>query len=423
MYFKRIIDNELDFRLKSKGAVLIEGPKWCGKTTTAEQKAKSILYVDKPDLINQNIILSQVDPLQLLEGDKPRLIDEWQIIPKIWNTIRFDVDHSDNFGKYILTGSTTPLSLNTELHSGTGRFSFIKMSTMSLYESLNSSGEVSLNDLFNNPSKIKGSSKTTLNDLAYLTCRGGWPKAIGLDEYDVSLQQAKDYYDGLLYADIDRVDGVKKDKEKVKKFFKSYARNQGTQVSLETLAKDTFNGDYKIADSETIANYIKCLNDSFVIDEVDAWNPNLRSKTAIRTSKTRYFVDPSIATSALNIGPKDLINDLKTFGFIFESLCIRDLKVYANSLKGKVYHYRDKNDLECDAVIHLENGKYGLIEIKLGGDNLIEDGVETLKKLKEKIDTTKMEEPSFLMVLIGVGPYAYKRDDGVFIVPITCLKN
>ncbi len=420
-YKKRVVDDLLIRKLKGKGAVLIEGPKWCGKTTTAEQIAKSILYMANPDSKEQNMMLADISPSLLLEGAVPRLIDEWQIAPKIWDAVRFEVDHRKEEGQFILTGSSVPTDKSLITHTGTGRFSFLLMRPMTLFESLESSGVVSLQDLFEGKD-INGVNKLSLEDIAYLCCRGGWPRSISLEK-DIALEQAFDYYDAVVNSDISRVDGVNREANRVKHLMRSYARNIGSQASILTLRNDIVNNDSFSLDTDTVLSYINALKKIFVIDEVLAWNPNLRSKTAIRTADTRYFVDPSIAVAALGLGPLDLINDLNTFGFIFENLCIRDLRVYAESLNGTLYHYRDASALECDAVIHLRNGSYGLIEIKLGGDKLIEEGVNNLIKLNNKLDTSKMKKPSFLMVVIGVGNYAYKRKDGVYVVPIGCLKN
>ena len=421
-YKKRIADELLKKKLKGKGAVLIQGPKWCGKTTTAEQISNSVLYMDNPEEKEQNISLANLKPSLLLTGEVPRLIDEWQLAPKLWDAIRFEVDHRGEEGQFILTGSSVPVNMDEVAHTGTGRFAWLTMRPMTLYESGESNGSISLLDLFNSSIELNGTSKLSLEDVAYLCCRGGWPRSIFMDK-DTALEQAYDYYDAVVNADISRVDNINRSPERAKNLMKSYARNIGSQVSNETIKDDMLNNDSFSLDVDTILSYINALKKLFVIEESPAWNPNLRSKTAIRTSKTRYFVDPSIATAALGIGPNDLINDLDTFGLIFESLCIRDLRVYAESINGSVYHYRDSSDLECDAVVHLRNGLYGLIEIKLGGEELINKGVETLLKLKNKIDTDKMNNPSFLMVLTATGKYAYKREDGIYIVPIGCLKG
>ena len=416
IYRKRIADEILKRKLEGKGVVLIEGPRWCGKTTTAEQVASSILYMDNPEKKEQNINMSEVNPKRLLKGETPRLIDEWQIAPKLWDAIRFEVDHRDELGQFILTGSAVPANTKDVTHSGTGRFTWLMMRPMTLFESGDSTGEVSLKELFEGNLDVDGSSNIDIDRLAFLICRGGWPKAIGMRD-EIALDQAYDYIEAVIHSDINRADNIKKNPDNVRMLMRSYARNQGTQIANTELAKDIQSNE------ETIAIYIEALKRIFVIEEMKAWNPNLRSKTAIRSSNTRYYIDPSIAAASLGIGPNDLINDLKTFGFLFETLCVRDLRVFSDAINGEVYHYRDKNGQECDAVIHLRNGKYGLIEIKLGGEKLIEEGVETLKSMKSKIDINKMNTPSFLMVITGIGDYAYQRPDGVLVVPIGCLKN
>lgn len=421
-YKSRIADEILKRKLEGKGAVLIEGPKWCGKTTTAEQLAASILYMDDPERKEQNINMSELNPKRLLKGATPRLIDEWQIAPKLWDTIRFEVDHRSELGQFILTGSAVPVDTKEITHSGTGRFTWLMMRPMSLYESGDSSGEVSLKDLFDGQIEIDGYSELDFERLAFLVCRGGWPQAVDMRD-EIALDQAMDYLDAVIHSDINRADNVQKNPDKVRRLMRSYARNQGTQVPNTELAKDVQGNDEGSINEETIASYLSALKKIFVVEEMPAWNPNLRSKTAIRSSDTRYYIDPSIAVAALGVGPNDLINDLKTFGFLFETLCVRDLRVYSEALNGDVFHYRDKNGLECDAVIHLKNGKYGLVEIKLGGEKLIEEGATSLKALASKIDTEKMKTPSFLMVLTGTGDYAYRRQDGVLVVPVGCLKN
>ena len=420
-YRKRIADDILSRKLEGKGAVLIEGPKWCGKTTTAEQIAASILYMDDPEKKEQNISMSELNPKRLLKGETPRLIDEWQLAPKLWDAIRFEVDHRRELGQFLLTGSAVPVDTKEITHSGTGRFTWLTMRPMSLYESGDSTGDVSLRDLFAN-NTVDGESDMTIDRLAFLACRGGWPQAIDMRD-DIALDQARDYYDAVVRSDINRADNIQKNAEKVCRLMRSYARNQGSQVPNTVLARDVSANDEESMSQETVAAYLNALRKIFVVEDMPAWNPNLRSKTAIRSSDTRYYVDPSIAAAALGIGPNDLINDLNTFGFIFETLCIRDLRVFADALDGQVYHYRDKDGQECDAVIHLRNGQYGLIEIKLGGDKLIEEGAQSLKKMESKIDTDKMKAPSFLMVLTGVGGYAYRRKDGVCVVPIGCLRH
>ena len=420
-YKPRIADAILEQKLEGKGAVLIEGPKWCGKTTTAEQIAKSVLYMDDPETKDQNVAMASVSPKRLLKGGTPRLIDEWQIAPKLWDAIRFEVDHRNELGQFVLTGSAVPPDTTEITHSGTGRFTWLTMRPMTLFESGDSTGEVSLGALFSDPS-VDGESKTELSRLAFLICRGGWPQAVAMRD-EIALEQAFDYFEGVVRSDINRADGIRKDPVRVIRLMRSFARNQGSQIANTVIARDIGSNESGTLDEETVSLYIKALKRIFVIEDMTAWNPNLRSKTAIRTSDTRYFVDPSIAVAALGIGPEDLLNDLNTFGLMFEALCVRDLRVYADSLNGQVYHYRDKNGLECDAVVHLRNGAYGLIEIKLGGEKLIEEGAATLKELSNKIDTTKMKAPSFLMVLTGSGNYAYRRQDGVLVVPVTTLKN
>lgn len=421
-YRKRIADDILKRKLEGKGAVLIEGPKWCGKTTTAEQFAASVLYMDNPEKKEQNIAMSELSPKRLLKGATPRLIDEWQLAPKLWDAIRFEVDHRSKLGQFILTGSAVPANTTEITHSGTGRFTWLTMRPMSLYESGDSTGEASLENLFAGTKSIEGDSNLSIDRLAFLVCRGGWPQSVDMRD-EIALDQAFDYCDAVVHSDINRADGVQKDAEKVKRLMRSYARNQGAQVPNTVLSRDISANEDKTISEETVASYVDALRKIFVVEDMSAWNPNLKSKTAIRSSDTRYYIDPSIAAAALGIGPNDLINDLNTFGFLFETLCIRDLRIFADSLGGEVYHYRDKDGQECDAVIHLRNGKYGLIEIKLGGEKLIEEGVKSLKAMKEKIDTSKMNEPSFLMVLTGTGDFAYCRKDGVCVVPIGCLKN
>lgn len=421
-YKKRIADKLLKYRLEEVGAVLVEGPKWCGKTTTAEQLAKSVLYMADPSTRNSSLEMADLNVRMLLKGDVPRLIDEWQVIPQIWDAIRFEVDHRGEEGLFILTGSSVPVSSEGIHHTGTGRFAWITMRTMSLWESGDSTGDISIEQLFKGETDLVGYNSKTLDDIAFLVCRGGWPSAVAKN-HRVALRQAYDYYDAVVKKDISRVDEVVRSSERTKLLMRSYARSQGAQVSVGAIRQDMMaNDDASLAD-KTVQSYIGALKKIFVIEDMPAWNPNLRSRTAIRSAETRYFVDPSIAVAALGLGPEDLVNDLETFGLLFETLCIRDLRVYADAIDGNVYHYRDKNGLECDAVIHLRNGAYGLIEIKLGGATAIEKGVSTLLSLASKIDTTKMKSPSFLMVLTAVGDYAYRRKDGVYVVPVGCLRD
>lgn len=421
-YKKRIADKLLKYRLEEVGAVLIEGPKWCGKTTTAEQQAKSVLYMADPDNQKSYIEMADLRIKMLLKGDNPRLIDEWQIIPQIWDAIRFDVDHRGEEELYVLTGSAVPASTENIHHTGTGRFAWITMRTMTLWESGESTGEVSLAELFRGNPDIAGFNKLKIEDIAYVVCRGGWPSSVSKNRR-AALRQAYDYYDAVVKTDISRVDEVSRNSERTKLLLRSYARSQGGQVSIGAIRQDMMANDDETLADKTVQSYIGALKKIFVIEDMPAWNPNLRSKTAIRSADTRYFVDPSIAVAALGLGPEDLVNDLETFGLLFETLCVRDLRVYADALDGMVYHYRDKNGLECDAVIHLRNGAYGLVEIKLGGAAAIEKGASTLMGLASKIDTTKMKVPAFLMVLTAVGDYAYQRKDGIYVVPVGCLKD
>lgn len=420
-YKKRIADGLLLRKLTGKGAVLIEGAKWCGKTTTAEQIAKSILYMSQTGMVEQNVRLASLNPKLLLKGDIPRLIDEWQIAPQLWDSVRFESDHGP-LGQFILTGSSVPADMSKVVHSGTGRIGWLKMRPMSLWESQESTGEISLGELFAAPDQVGGISKIEIEQLAFLTCRGGWPLAVEMDR-EIALDQAFDYIEAVEKRDISKVDGVDRDPVRVHRLLRSLARNQGSQASAGTIRADLEANESDSLSEDTISSYIKALKEIFVVEDSEAWNPNLRSKTAIRTNDTRYFADPSIATAALGIGPQDLINDLNTFGLVFETLAVRDLRVYAEALNGEVYHFRDKNGLECDAVVHLRDGRYGLVEIKLGGDDLIDEGAGALLKLAGKIDLERMKAPSFMMVLIGVGTYSYRREDGVYVVPVGCLKD
>lgn len=421
-YKHRIADGILEKKLRSKGAVLIEGPKWCGKTTTAEQQARSILYMDNPASFESNLQMAEIDPGILLEGDTPRLVDEWQLAPKLWDTMRFEVDHRHQVGQFILTGSAVPSDEESMKHSGTGRFSWLTMRPMSLYESGESNGKVSLSHLFESRENIVATNSLRIGDIAFLICRGGWPFACSL-QGDAALAQAFDYVDAVIKKDVSRVDGTNRNITTTRLLMRSYARNQGSQATIGTIVADMMTNDENEIGVKTAGSYLDALRKIFVIEDSEAWNPNLRSKTAIRTANTRYFIDPSIGTAVLGLGPKDLINDLNTMGLFFETLCVRDLRIFADALDGQVFHYRDKSGLECDAVIHLRNGRYGLVEVKLGGDRLINEGASNLLALVDKINTDKMKEPSFLMVLTGTGDFAYRRKDGVYVVPIGCLKD
>ena len=419
-YKTRIADKLLSEQLEAAGAVLVQGPKWCGKTTTAQQAASSSMYMDNPSTIKANLILAETNPEMILEGDVPRLIDEWQLAPTLWDSARFFVSRRGEPGQFIFTGSAVPADLSAITHSGTGRFAWLTMRTMSLQESEESSCSVSLEHLFSTGKTAGIAAEIDISRLAFMLCRGGWPGTLQLSE-KASLLQATNYFEAVVNSDISRVDNTLRNAGFARKLLRSYSRYQGAQVSLTKIADDILSGGSNNFSIDTLYDYVTALKKIFVIEDMEAWSPNLRSKTAIRTSDTRYFVDPSIATAALGIGPGNLVKDLNTMGLIFETMAVRDLRVYADALGGKVYHYRDKNGLECDAVIHLRNGKYALVEVKLGGDSLIESGAKTLKALAAKIDTDQMDSPSFMMVLTGVGKYAYTREDGVVVVPIAAL--
>ena len=423
-YKNRIYDAILRDALESKGAVIIEGAKWCGKTTTAEQIAQSVIYVNDPKQLKQNLVTAQTNPQRLLAGANPRLIDEWQIVPEIWDAIRFDVDHSDGDGKYILTGSAVPIDDEAKRkirHSGTGRFAWIRMRPMSLFESLESSGSVSFADLFAGKGNLGDAKQHTLEEMAYLTCRGGWPRATDKSG-KAALRQAFDYVDAIVNTDISRVDSVQRDPDLSIRIMKSLARLQGTQASVSAIKADLAPNAPNAVHENTVYSYVGALKKMFVVEDMPAWCPNLRCKTPVRTTDTRYFTDPSIATAALGLGPDGLMDDLKTFGFLFETLVARDLRTYAAANDGKVSHYRDKSGLECDAVMHLRDGRYGLIEVKIGGEALIADGLKKLNRLASEIDTKTMKEPAFRMIVVAEGEYAYEESDGTLICPIGCLK-
>ena len=425
-YRNRIADKILQDNLEAAGLVLIEGTKWCGKTTTAEQHAGSIVYMNDPEHSETYLALTQNAPRLLLKGDTPRLIDEWQDTPELWDAARFEVDHREKkTGQFIFTGSTVipKEKLEKIKHSGTGRAAWMTMRPMSLWESGESNGQLSLRALFNGTTEeAYESNELDIEQLSWLICRGGWPAALTMTQ-NGALKQSINYIEAIASRDISDIDEVKREKEFTLRLLRSYARFQGAQAPLTSIYADLKTNAESSMTEETISSYITALKKLFVIEDAPAWNPNLRSKTAIRTSDTRYFVDPSIATAALGVGPEKLIADLNTMGLLFETMCIRDLRVYSEALDGKVYHFRDKNGLECDAVTHLRDGRYGLVEIKLGGQRLIDEGAKTLHALSGKIDTGKMMPPSFMMVLTGTGAYAYKRKDGIWVVPIGCLKQ
>lgn len=424
-YIQRIVDKIIEKKLKTSGAVVIQGPKWCGKSTTAAHNSSSNIKMDSPDMEEQYKQMAEIQPSLLLQGDTPRLIDEWQLAPNLWNTVRAEIDRRRKFGQFILTGSAVPKKMKPGTHSGTGRFSWIKMRSMSLYETHESNGTVSLGDLFEGKKPSAIGPSYNLTDLAYLICRGGWPLALN-DDKEIALAQAVNYYDAVINEDVVRAstddDEIKLDPNRAKRILRSYARNLAQQASIQTIRQDAIANDTESFSAESLYAYLSFLRRIFVLEDSSAWNPNLRSKAAIRTKETRYFTDPSIGTSALSIGPSDLINDLNTMGFFFENLCVRDLRVYADLLDGEVYHYRDSSGLECDAVIHLRNGKYGLVEIKLGSEAGIKEGANNLLKLEKKIDIEKMSAPAFKMIVVGKSNFAYQRNDGIYVVPIGCLK-
>lgn len=421
-YRNRIADQLLQDQLAAAGVVLIQGAKWCGKTTTAVHAARSVLYMDDPRQLHTNLMMAETNPSALLEGPTPRVIDEWQLAPQLWDAARFEVSRQGALGMLIFTGSAVPPDTSKIMHTGTGRFAWLTMRPMSLWESGESNGALSLQSLFDGTAHDAAAAVMDVERMAYLVCRGGWPQTLKMRD-KASLLQARNYVDAVCNNDIARVDGVERNPTLAHHLMRSYARNQGGQVPISTVVAD-LKSNYNTEVSEaTVASYINALKKIFVVEDMPAWSPNLRSKTAIRTSDTRYFVDPSVAAASLGIGPKDLLTDFNTFGLLFETLAVRDLRVYAEALDGSVSHYRDRNGLECDSVVHLRNGSYGLVEVKIGGDSLIEEGVESLKKLAQKIDTDRMKEPAFLMVLTAIGSFAFRRKDGVWVVPIGALKQ
>lgn len=420
-YKKRIFDALLADALEAKGAVLLQGPKWCGKTTTAEQVAKSVLYMADPEKVEQNLLTAETRPGRLLRGESPRLIDEWQLAPGLWDAVRFDIDHADRLGKYILTGNAVPPDKGKIRHTGTGRFAWLTMRPMSLFESLESKGGVSLADLFAGRGEPGDAMGHTLEEVAYLACRGGWPQATGMSG-KAALRQASDYVDAIAESDISRADGTRRDPATARRILRSLARLQGTQASVGTVRADLAANETRDFHENTVYAYLGALKKIFVVEDMEAWCPNLRCKTPVRTADTRYFTDPSIAAAALGMGPDDLMDDLKTFGFVFETLVARDLRTYAAALGGQVFHYKDKSGLECDAVVHLRNGPYGLVEVKLGGERLIAEGERTLDRLAGEIDTQRMRPPSFRMVVVAAGDFAHVRPGGVVVCPIGALR-
>jgi predicted AAA+ superfamily ATPase len=420
-YKRRVVDQLLAERLEEVGAVLIEGPKWCGKTTTALQQARSTVMLANPEVLLQSKSMIATSASHLLSGLVPRLFDEWQTLPELWDNIRYEVDARNEEGQFILTGSAVPVESDKIMHTGTGRFAWITMRPMSLWESEESTGDVCLQALFDGDLAIQGENKHRLEDIAFMLCRGGWPSALGRSTR-AALRVASDYYDAVIKTDFVRVDNTLRNQNRSRMLLRSLARLQGTQTSIGVIRQDMLSNDDNTLAENTVASYIEALRKIFIVEDMPAWSTNLRSKTVIRTSPTRYFVDPSIAVAAMGISPKDLISDLKTFGFLFEAMAIRDLRVYADALDAKVYHYRDKDELECDVVMELRNGRYALIEIKLGGQENVNMAAHQLQQLASKIDTARVGEPAFRMVLTAVGDKAFQMQDGTLVVPIGCLK-
>lgn len=419
-YLNRIADSILQDRLAASGAVLIEGPKWCGKTRTALEASKSHLFMEDPDKAVSYLKAADIKPSLLLKGDTPRLLDEWQTAPVLWDAVRFMVDQRGKAGQFILTGSAVPMD-NAVQHTGTGRISRLMMRPMSLYESMESNGSVSLQALFDGEIEIDNFSSLTIEQIAFAIVRGGWPASIGETE-KIAIRHAIDYVEAVINADISRVDGIEKNPVRVRALLRSLSRNISTLATIRTIYDDIAmnNGDESISE-KTISQYLKALDRIFVTENLSAWNPALRSKTAIRTSPKRQFVDPSIAAAVMRLTPSRLLDDFNYFGFLFESICDRDLRIYAEAIDGQVFHYRDGSGLEADAVIVLNDGRWAAVEVKLGSKE-IEDAAVHLLELKNKINTEKMREPSFLMILTGT-EIAYRREDGVFVIPLGCLKN
>lgn len=422
VYRLRLADVVLREQLDAAGMILVQGVKWCGKTTTARRQAKSVLYMNDPSMQENIMHLAASSVGLLLEGATPRLIDEWQLVPQLWDAARFMVDRRGKGGQFIFTGSAVPPRRDKITHTGTGRAAWITMRPMSLWESGDSNGKVSLEEVFEGRFQQAIADSNDLQHIAFLLCRGGWPKAVGRSE-KAALRQAYNYVDAVATQEIMEVDDVRRDEQSTRKLLRSYARHQASQASVATIVADMRANEATTLSENTVASYLKALRMIFVVEDMEAWNPNLRSKSAIRRSDTRYFVDPSIATAALRIGPKDLLRDMQAFGLLFETMAVRDLRVYAEVLDGRVYHFRDSNGLECDAVLHRNDGSYGLVEVKIGGEKYIEEGARNLKLLASKIDTERMPAPAFMMVVTAVGAFAYRREDGVLVVPISCLKN
>jgi predicted AAA+ superfamily ATPase len=421
-YKQRIADLLLASKLRSAGAVLVQGPKWCGKSTTASQIAESSLMLGTPKVLHETRNLLSIEPSLVMNGATPRLFDEWQTIPELWDTIRSEIDNRQEMGQFVLTGSAVPLESNEIQHTGTGRFAWLRMRPMTLWESQESTGDVSLAEIFDGVTrKFMGTNKHSLQDIAYILCRGGWPISLS-QQLEDALNTAYNYVDAIAESDLSRVDNTLRNPMRVRRLLRSLGRLQGTAAPISTICQDMIANDESTLSEKTIASYINALEKIFVIEDMPAWSTNLRSKTAIRTSNTRYFVDPSIAVAALGITPSKLMNDLNTFGLLFETMAVRDLRVYADAINAKVYHYRDKDELECDAIIERRDGSYGLVEIKIGGDYAIREAQNTLNALSKKIDTDKVGKPQFRMILTAVGDYAMQLEDGCIVVPIGCLK-
>lgn len=421
-YKQRIADLLLASKLRSAGAVLVQGPKWCGKSTTASQIAESSLMLGTPKVLHETRNLLSIEPSLVMNGATPRLFDEWQTIPELWDTIRSEIDNRQEMGQFVLTGSAVPLESNEIQHTGTGRFAWLRMRPMTLWESQESTGDVSLAEIFDGVTrKIMGTNKHSLQDIAYILSRGGWPISLS-QQLEDALNTAYNYVDAIAESDLSRVDNTLRNPMRVRRLLRSLGRLQGTAAPISTICQDMIANDESTLSEKTIASYINALEKIFVIEDMPAWSTNLRSKTAIRTSNTRYFVDPSIAVAALGITPSKLMNDLNTFGLLFETMAVRDLRVYADAINAKVYHYRDKDELECDAIIERRDGSYGLVEIKIGGNYAIKEAQNTLNTLSKKIDTDKVGKPQFRMILTAVGDYAMQLEDGCIVVPIGCLK-
>ena len=414
-YYNRLVEKEIEKALKSAGAVVIEGPKFCGKTTTALRYSKSDIRLNTAEAIN----LARLETKNVLRGETPRVIDEWQTVPNIWNHVKAWIDENPRFGQFILTGSSTPADKSAIYHSGAGRIARVKMRPMSLTESKDSAACVSLGELFSNPkANVFNENKNhSLQKTAFYICRGGWPLSVLAGE-EIALDVTKNYYDGLFNFEYSENEKFRnKSPELMRMILRSYARNISAPVPLKTIQSDVTSSNNRTLDNKTLNDYLEALKDLFIIEDLEAWNPNLRSRAAIRTTPTRHFVDTSVATAVLGITPNDLMNDLPSFGLFFEDMAVRDLTIYSNYLGAKVKHYRDSSGLECDAIIHFENGKWGAVEIKLGGEKLIEEGAKNLEKLKKVVDNNNL---AFRMILTAAGS-AYKREDGIYVVPLNCL--